>query len=97
MSKYFHSSSLDHENPKSPLTTGYTENNPPDQIKSGLVGVNSNQIRTNSAQGVKNFHSVTLWGFWGLGWTSGGKLAGENCGFDIGAPKLFNNSTTFQF
>jgi len=34
--------------------------------------------------------------FWGLGWASGGKLAGENYGFDVGESKLFNNSTTFQ-
>jgi hypothetical protein len=30
----------------------------------------------------------------GLGWESGGKLDGQNYGFDRGASKLFNNSTT---
>ena len=37
-----------------------------------------------------------LGGFWGLGWSGGGRLEGENYRFDIGASKLFNNSTTFQ-
>ena len=36
----------------------------------------------------------TYRGFWGLGWSNGRKLEGENYGFDVGASKLFNNSTT---
>jgi hypothetical protein len=30
-----------------------------------------------------------------LGWSGGGRLDGENYGFEVGTSKLFNNSTTF--
>jgi len=54
----------------------------------------SRELIKNPADMVKNFHNVRLGGLWGLGWSGGGKLEGQNYRFEIGAPKLLNNSTT---
>jgi hypothetical protein len=43
---------------------------------------------------VKNFHNLNLLGILGIGLVKWRKLDGENYGFEVGASKLFNNSTT---
>ena len=54
----------------------------------------SRELGENLRKTVKNFHNLDLEGFWRLGWSSGGKLDGEDYCFKIGASKLFNNSIT---
>ena len=58
--------------------------------------VQMNGIEKNLAGVVKNFYNVNLIGILGLGWAGGGKLDWQHYCFEIGASKLFNNSTTFQ-
>jgi len=54
-----------------------------------------NGIGENSADPVKKFHNVDLGRISGVGWANLREIGrGENYGFDIGASKLFNNSTT---
>jgi hypothetical protein len=51
-------------------------------------------FKCRSVELEKNLHNLEFERFWGLGWAGGGKLDGQHYRFEVGASKLFNNSTT---